>query len=782
MINLNKMSKIILTASSFLNVTPLMAQQQGNLEEIVVTAQKRTENINKVGMQITAISGDTLRGKGVSSAADIANVVPGLSYTNSENNTPVYTLRGVGFYSQALSAAPTVSVYMNEIPLPFSVLTKNAFYDLERVEILKGPQGTLYGQNSTGGAINIITQKPTDHFEAGLSGGYGNFDRYNIEGYISGPLTDKINARIAGRYERGDGWQKSNTRPGDTNGKLNNAMGRLIVEYEASDKLRLNLNVNGWLDKSDPQAGQYKFLASQFPGFENPLLANEPFASNNARSANWSPGSIYAHNSFWQAAFRGDLELADKISLISISTYSRYHQRQGTDQDGLEAHTLDHIKDFGDIKSFIQEVRLSIESIDKTRFIIGGNYESSHMDQSILNPWNDTTAATFFTTFGYPVSTVAWSGNQTRKSFALFANAERDIGKLTLKAGLRYTDTKLTGKSCEFDLEGGPTNTGAFFYDIVFGGAFGPFPGGHQCLAGNNLNRVVNGVAPGAPGEYSGVLKEDNVSFRVGADWRLSNTILLYANAAKGYKSGGYPVVAASAFTQYEPVKQEMLVAYDTGFKATLLNNSLRLNGALFYYDYSDKQILARLIDPVFGILAVLQNIPKSTIKGAEFEATVTPVEGLRLSASYTYLKATIDEFQGINGVGVTGNFNGTPVPFTPKHQTGLDVDYETAAFSSWRASFGASLNYRSDTISVVGGEQNIPPPARPQNSRMLGIDGYTLIDLRTGLRNDHWNLQMWVKNVTNKYYWNNAVLGSDAISRFAGMPRTFGIQVGYRF
>ena len=139
MINLNKMSKIILTASSFLNVTPLMAQQQGNLEEIVVTAQKRTENINKVGMQITAISGDTLRGKGVSSAADIANVVPGLSYTNSENNTPVYTLRGVGFYSQALSAAPTVSVYMNEIPLPFSVLTKNAFYDLERVEILKGP-------------------------------------------------------------------------------------------------------------------------------------------------------------------------------------------------------------------------------------------------------------------------------------------------------------------------------------------------------------------------------------------------------------------------------------------------------------------------------------------------------------------------------------------------------------------------------------------------------------------------------------------------------------------
>jgi outer membrane receptor protein involved in Fe transport len=208
------------------------------------------------------------------------------------------------------------------------------------------------------------------------------------------------------------------------------------------------------------------------------------------------------------------------------------------------------------------------------------------------------------------------------------------------------------------------------------------------------------------------------------------------------------------------------------------------LNGAIFYYDYVDKQILARVIDPVFGVLAVLQNIPKSSVKGAEIEIATVPVQGLNLSLSYTYLDATIDKFEGINGAGVTGDFAGTPVPYTPRNQAAFNIDYEVPAFAQWKAGVGATVTYRTDTISVVGGQQNVPPPAYPQTFNQLGIDGYTLLDLRAGLRSDdgHWRTQIWGKNVLNRYYWNNTVFGSDAIVRFAGMPRTYGVTVGYQF
>lgn len=765
-----------------LSTSNVVAQDAGGLDQIIVTAQKRAENINDVGMQIAAIDKEAIDNKVIRTSADLANIVPGLSYTNTENNTPVFTLRGVGFYNQALSSAPTVSVYVDEAPLPYSVLAKYSLFDVERVEVLKGPQGTLYGQNATGGAINFITSKPTKTFEGGMTLGYGNFNRVETEGYLSGPVTEKLTARIAGRFERVDPWQKSTTREGDENGKTDYFVGKFIADYDLTDSARFSLNLNGWIDKSEPQAGQFKFRNTEFPGFENMVLASEPFAEDNARSANWSPGSVYADNKFWQAIFRGEVDLAKDISLTSLSTYNNYTQRQGTDQDGSAAQTLDHVRDFGDIESFIQEVRVSVESIDNLYLLIGGNYENSSVDQEIYNPWRDTSAATFFSTIGYPVQTVSWSSDQTRESIAGFINGELEINAVTLKAGLRYTDTKLTAISCEFDLDGGVGNTGEFFYDIVHGGAFGSFPGGRQCLAGNNLGETINGVPPGAPGEYADKLREDNLSFRAGADWRPTDGLLVYANLAKGYKSGSHPMVAASYFSQFEPVTQESLLSYDIGFKATLFQNRLQLNGAGFYYDYSDKQIFARVVDPVFGILGVLQNIPKTSVRGFEADVLFTPTQGLTLGGSYTFLDGTIDEFTGINGVGISGDFAGTPIPFTPRHQFGMDVDYEAPISRSIDAFGGASFNYRSKTITVVGGETNIPPPAFPQDSVMLGIDDYSLLDLRAGLKSDDWKVEFWAKNVTNEYYWNNSVRASDAIARFAGMPRTYGILLSYNF
>ncbi|WP_375713753.1 TonB-dependent receptor plug domain-containing protein, partial [Sphingobium sp. BS19] len=165
---------------------------ESTVGDIIVTANKREENINKVGLSITAFSGEALAERKITSLQDIASAVPGLSYAASTANTPVFTLRGIGFNESSLGVYPAVSVYVDQAPLPFPVLASHSAYDLERIEVLKGPQGTLFGQNSTGGAINYIAAKPTDTFTAGGDVSYGRFNTIEGNAHISGPITDTL--------------------------------------------------------------------------------------------------------------------------------------------------------------------------------------------------------------------------------------------------------------------------------------------------------------------------------------------------------------------------------------------------------------------------------------------------------------------------------------------------------------------------------------------------------------------------------------------------------------
>ena len=175
---------------------PETARATYDTNEIIVTANKREENINRVGLSIAAVGQDALAERAIQSVADIAQAVPGLTYTNSANNTPIYTLRGVGFYDTSLGSYPTTSVYLDQVPLPFPILTTLTAFDLERIEVLKGPQGTLFGQNSTGGAINYIAAKPTSDLAAGVELSYGRFDSFVGSGYVSGPISARC-ARVS---------------------------------------------------------------------------------------------------------------------------------------------------------------------------------------------------------------------------------------------------------------------------------------------------------------------------------------------------------------------------------------------------------------------------------------------------------------------------------------------------------------------------------------------------------------------------------------------------------
>lgn len=213
------------------------ADESSSADDIIVTANKREQSANKVGITITALGGEELARRQISSLSDVANAVPGLVFSPSTANTPIFTLRGVGFNEKALGVYPAVSVYLDQVPLPFPVLASHAAFDLERIEVLKGPQGTLFGQNATGGAINYIAAKPTDEWMGSGSLGYGRFNRVELNGVVSGPVADGVGIRLAVQGVHSGDWQQSATRD-DTLGKEEYLAGRLLVDLNMSGPIR----------------------------------------------------------------------------------------------------------------------------------------------------------------------------------------------------------------------------------------------------------------------------------------------------------------------------------------------------------------------------------------------------------------------------------------------------------------------------------------------------------------------------------------------------------------
>jgi len=201
------------------------------LDEIIVTAQKRAQSINDVGMAINAVNDEALRQQGIRDVGDLVKIEPSFTVSQAQYGTPVYSVRGVGYNEASLAASPAVSVYVDEVPFAYPALTKGATLDISRVEVLKGPQGTLYGQNATGGAINYIAAKPTDAFEAGVEATYARFDYKDLNAFVSGPLSKDVRARFAFDVTNGGAWQESYTRH-DTIGATRQGKARILLDWK----------------------------------------------------------------------------------------------------------------------------------------------------------------------------------------------------------------------------------------------------------------------------------------------------------------------------------------------------------------------------------------------------------------------------------------------------------------------------------------------------------------------------------------------------------------------
>ena len=769
---------IVIPATGFADDAPVAATSStrtsdtdnSGLAEVIVTANKIEEASSRVGATIQTIDVKALEQQQVTTLQDLANVVPGLTFTQTEFSTPVYTLRGVGFYETSLAAYPDVSVYLDQAPLPLPTETELTLFDIQRVEVLKGPQGTLFGNNATGGAINYIANKPTTDFTAGTQVSYGKYNTGQVDGFISGPLSDTLLARFAfSMTESADGWQHSQTRD-DTNGKENKIAARAIFDWHPRDALRFELNINGWYDGSQPQQPQFIQFKPNFPTY-TPLI-NQPLAPNDANVADWSTrfGEPRADDALFQTFLRTDYDLTSTITVTSISNYIYLSRNQRPGEDGSQYSTSDETLNTGYINSFSQELRIAGGGTGPLRWLGGVNYSGDRVRERVTISWPDGSTNTSPIAAGSLGNTD--DGTQKMNNYAAFAHADYNIlDQLKLKAGVRGTEADRSVDECGIEYLGTPLDPNGIIQNFV--AATAAFLGNRSFTPVGPGQCAMIGTPPAYDiGRLNTHLNEHNVSWSGGFDWQATDTLLAYANISRGYKAGGFPTLPASYYLALAPVTQEKVTDYEAGFKAQFLERRLLVNGAAFYYDYTNKQLKSRIIDPIFGVLTALVNIPKSTIRGAELEVHARPLTGLDIGAAATFLDAKIDRFTGVNQVGEVDNFAGSAVPYAPKWTLTSSIDYDHPLTDQWSGFIGAQVSYETQTTAAIGSPSLYLMPA------------YSLLNLQLGVqsRDGRWRAFAWGKNVLNRFYVNNVVEAEDAVIRFTGRPATYGLAVSYRF
>ncbi len=761
------------------------------LPEIVVTANKREQNQRDVGLSLAVVGAADLETQQITDSAALASITPGLVYTPGEKGTPVYTLRGVGFYDNTLAAYPDVSLYLDQVPLPLPIMASRTLFDLERVEVLNGPQGTLFGNNATGGAINFIAAKPTREFAAGADIGYARFNTFSGSAFVSGPLSDTVRVRLALNGVDGDGWQRSVSRPNDTIGEQANVAGRFLLDWDASEKLKVSLNLNAWQDKNDPQAPQLSRIALDYPvGTMGPggavppnlpVLGATVIPYGDARLAEWPTGALrpFQDNHFWQVAARVDYTLTDSLTLTSISSYDDFRLSNTTATSGTTLADDNFVDHRGSITSSSEELRLASVGQNGFRWVVGGNYE--HTDT-----FETATSLTYQSSVGAAngAGTTTDAAIQQMRNKAGFLNVEYDVIRdVTVRGGYRYSQADRFNNSLGYTI--GPPSPGDpytynQFFDIVYGaiypGKVAPIIPGQSYVLNTQTLKT---------GNYIANLDESNSSWNVGLDYKLTPNVLLYSNVKKGYKAGSFPLLEAAIDQGFFPVTQESLLDYEVGFKSQP-TNKISIDGAIFYYDYRNKQLLTKFVDPIFGELDKLANVPKSNVEGAELEIASRPIKGLSLTGSITYLDAKIKDYIGITGktinaqgqnAPILASFEGVPLPFSPKFQYTVRGDYDfPMPHSNLYIFSGLGVTGQTSSYSTLA--------ETPGDKNDFFIRAYALVNANAGIRSADakWRISIYGKNIFNKYYVTNSYLDLDTIVRFAGRPVEYGMRVAVKF
>jgi iron complex outermembrane recepter protein len=796
----------ILCAAVF--TSPAYAAQddaaRGALEEIIVTAQRRAESINAVGMSIQAIDAASLEALRVTSVRDLTSIVPSFTVSQSYQGVPTYTLRGIGFNTINLSATSTVGTYVDEVAYAYPIMNTGPIMDLERVEVLKGPQGTLYGRNTTAGLINFITAKPTEDFRAGANAEIGNYETYNVNGFISGPLTETIAARLAvSTSNSGEGWQESNSR-GERLGEVRKNGVRASLAFDPGEHTHIDFSATWWRNESDTVAGQGigftpATAASPFnaPGLVNYVAGNQPSA---ASDADWAPEAVRAANIGTGLGFQGplrednpftglklrlDQDLASEVRLVSLTSYNDFERDALSDWSGVPYEILlQHTT--GTIESLAEDLHIE-GGDDDMHWLVGGYYANDDIvdgnrtllgqnaNVTLIRTVGQPLLATPFNCCGYTSTDLSQAfrsyediGHIETRTWSVFANGDwRFNERLKLNAGLRYTEDEQKYRGCSRDFNGNMLPNvnvvNRALYLQTYGVFAAPISQG-QC---NTFD-----PATGTFGEVRSKLDENNLAWRVSLDWNLADQSLMFLSASRGAKAGTTPINAANLARQNAPVKQELLTAYELGLKSTLAQSAVQVNLSGFFYDYEDKQISTYFADPIYTALARLDNVPKSQAYGFEGELTWSPSHFLTLAATALWLHTEIQDYVGTNAAGQPQNFDGAEFIYSPDLQGSVSAIFDRELTDALALQVTLNARYQSESNTIF------------EDNPLYALPSYAVVNASIGLhgREDRWSVTLWSRNVADEYYWTAVASNANVVVRFPSPPRTYGATFGFKF
>jgi iron complex outermembrane receptor protein len=587
----------------------------GMLEEIVVTAQKRAQNMQDVPIAITAFSQAMIEKTGATSLSDMENATPSMNFGSGARSTRgEINIRGVGGYSRNPGVDARASVYVDGVFVGRSAVFDQDLQDVTGIEVLRGPQGTLFGKNTITGAININTEKPHEEFSGRISAEVGNYDRSLLAVKANIPLIqDKLYSSFALTKLDRDGYIENITLDEDVGG-IDRISGRAKLRFIASDRLEFNVGYD-FLDESDNGfSGEGVLPGEGFGGFAEAPKPRE--VSHNLLEKE--------ERDFWGVSLTADYDFGDDYTFTSISSYREAYWYNLNEED-YSSSTFGLSEFDEDNEQFTQELRINSPRGDKFDYLFGLYY----IEQDIKTGRGGTVGGGDVKT-PVGVETMGWA--------AYFNSNYRFSEQLEVSFGLRYTYDE---KDIDF-LIINPTGIGGFL-DMT-----------------------------GQP-SYQDSYDTSAVTPKFGLNYTFNDDVMIYASYAEGFKSGGHNVDFIQTLEEL-PFDEETAVSYEVGVKSTLFDGMARVNVAFFQTTFEDFQV-QQFQELPGGISRIsVSNASEAVSEGVEAELIVMPIEGLALTFSVASIDATFEEFKECaNGVDCGGN----RLPFSPELKTFLAADYE---------------------------------------------------------------------------------------------------------
>jgi iron complex outermembrane recepter protein len=777
---------------------PSRADEAAVLEEVTVTAQRRTERLQDVPVAVTVLSGSELIDRGVRQAGDIVDTVPNLllNLPYGPEAQPTFTLRGVTTQDFSENQSSPIAMYVDEVYKPVGALQSLQIYDLDRVEVLRGPQGTLYGKNATGGAVNFYSRNPslTDYDGYAILTG-GNYSLFEAQAAVGGPIIDdRLGWRAAMLYEKRDGWVHSIVPGVEPLNGVDAAAGRLTFLGKPSDDLTVLFKV--FVSKS----GGTPYGAH--------ALNNDPNVTGFIGDIGWfDNGAKYAvHKEIRNdgASLKIDWQLPH-ATLTSVTGFDFGRWYEKSDDGGLPitARLDDPNTYFSSVNAFSQEIRIASHDTGAFGWLGGLYYARESTHATVQFHFFDGYPSAFVPPPGSPAPTPLYgfdeynNFDQIKDSRAVFFNATYALAPtVTLRAGLRYTKDKVTISNF-YALEGGLANPGASTAGTGTDPNIDATTWWTQTIGALPATYTVfqTGLAPQSQGVVPEFGKDtNNVSGKIGLDWKPGEGLLAYASISQGYRGVAFNGQAYNNPGELTFADPEKLTSYELGLKTELWDRRAVFNVAAFHYDYKNQQFLDAFTLPgVGGTLFHTINAPKARIDGAEFEFRAKATADLEIfsslglmSSKYVELTLHAGQYQVAPTPGVPGS--GVLRVCCVGNRLIQAPDVNASLGVAWRVLHVVAGDLRLFVDGNYYGKQYFDA----FNTQRDAQGGYGVANARIAFESTGklgYAVGAWVKNLANREYLAYALNQKDADTGLLGFdyalvgePRTYGIDVTVRF